>query len=164
MSIKSTGKFVKELCATFHKYPISDEVKQQMMFRLSKYKLSDDHWQRVLGIIVESRKEDDRGLPEPPEIIAAIKTLRSEKAREQDYGHWRFMLGNQSYVIRCVNRDGRWVSIATGLPPVIPSTATDRLFCPNRPADPSPEEMPNTAEIHAYVQAVVERIAKRMSL
>lgn len=160
MSDKALVKFAKNLCATFHKYPISDSTREQLVKHLERNHLTDDQWSAVIDHIIDNRKDDDRGLPEPPEIISAIRSVKAKRQNENQYGSLSFTLAGRDYVIRCVHRDNLWVSVKTGTFPKIPAGATDVLMSPDNPPDPDPRDLPTVAEVREYSRIVQETIAK----
>ena len=159
---KNAVKFAKDLCATFNKYPIAEDTRTQIVIQMSKHYLTSDQWIQVLDTIIANRDKDDKGLPEPPEIMAAVKAVKSQRASENKYGFCTFNIDGRSFAIRVVMDDNKWVSVKTKEPPLPPWNATDIAIYPDNPPMPDPRDIPSDRE-RAVIIATIQRNLLRVA-
>jgi len=162
MANASAIRFVKNLVATFHRFPVAPEAKDRLTFKLSKWKFPDQGWERILDLIAENRKEEDKGMPEYPEIRSAISLFLTEKAKIGSFGmlSWRDPKTLCDYAEPMRHDGSVWVSTRTGLFFTAPKGAIDIVFTPNDPAPSKAGDMPTDAEKREFMRQINANLSK----
>jgi hypothetical protein len=101
--------FVKQLCAGFQRWKVSDETKLLYADKLSKNFLTRDQWDQVLDRLLESNQSDS--IPTMGEIIDAIKSVKREQIQAAGIAHMLFDLpdGNRyDVIVKDINNRPEW--------------------------------------------------------
>jgi len=98
--------FLKNLCAVFSRYPISDETTSNYAKRLCRWNLTAQQWDDALETIIDSQPESARGLPELHEIYPALRRAKENGFTENALGWAYFRLADTSYAIRIRSAGG----------------------------------------------------------
>lgn len=137
-------EFVRLLCASFPRFPISPDTKNIYISKLKRFTLTSDQWNMVLDKIIANRPANQHGIPELHEIYPCISEVEITTGAHPAYGFAYFNHNNHAKVIKVKLVNGRWCSVKTGktMPDAIPGNATDLDIHPDNPAPPDPREIP----------------------
>jgi hypothetical protein len=181
MANQRAVKFVRDLCALFHKFPISDLTKENYNRKISKWYLTASQWEDAMDMLIDSRDPNDHSLPELNEIFPIlIRAQQKDRASEAFAWAWFRRASGIDYSIRVRNENHIWVIADliwrdskgmehhlqrhVGEPVVdhIPVDAEQWGIAPDHRADPQSEEMPRQSEIREMVGRICnEKIRSR---
>ena len=171
MANAAAVRFVKQLCAAFSRFPVTNETRELYAQKLSNWHLAQNEWDTALDTIIESHK--DENIPALSEIYGNLKGITARRQSNSAGGLATFDLNSHAYGLRVINDSGVWLiadvisrdahgvekhlqqNAGKPLGLHVPQGATNILVHPDNPADPSPGDMPDPGEIRKIVGELV---------
>jgi hypothetical protein len=103
----SASKFLKYLIAAAAKYPVTKDVEQVYLAKLSKWTLEPEQWDKALDMLID--RGGDGHLPELKDIYEALKNASYHGKEVAGNKAWiYFELKGYSYAWRVYADDGKW--------------------------------------------------------
>jgi hypothetical protein len=105
---QSALKFLKYLIAACAKYPVTAEVREVYLAKLSKWNMTQEQWDKALDMILES--DHGGNLPELKEIYDALKNAGYHGKSDDggNKGRLYFDWDGHSYCMRVYAEGGKW--------------------------------------------------------